>query len=73
MSPQRSLKMNDQDETLILSKTGLANGSATSEPKTTPTHKSVPSPAPPGLLYLALGDSYTFGEKVGAGDAFPAN
>lgn len=47
-----------------------ANGAA-AEPKTTPTHASVPSPAAPGLRYLALGDSYTCGEKVAEGDRFP--
>jgi lysophospholipase L1-like esterase len=41
------------------------------EPNTAPTNVPVPSPTPPGLRYLALGDSYTIGEKVAEGERFP--
>jgi len=61
----------EPDETLILRSPLLANG-ATLEPKTTPTHTRIPSPLSSGLRYLALGDSYTIGEKVTDSERFPA-
>jgi lysophospholipase L1-like esterase len=59
-------------ETQILSRPLFATGSAMQEPKTAPTRSVIPLPTPPGLRYLALGDSYTVGEKVADGDRFPA-
>ena len=37
-----------------------------------PVTEPVPSTPPPGLRYLALGDSYTIGEKVKISERFPA-
>jgi lysophospholipase L1-like esterase len=64
-------QMSEPAKTLILRRSAAANDAATSEPNTTPTDFSVPSPTLPGLLYLALGDSYTVGEKVGGAERFP--
>jgi lysophospholipase L1-like esterase len=63
----------ETDESIISPKSLFANVSAAHEPKTSPTRSASPLPAAPGLRYLALGDSYTIGEKVADGDRFPAN
>lgn len=63
-------KQPDPGETLTARHTHAANGAA-DEPKTAPTNLPVPSPVAPGLRYLALGDSYTIGEKVPEAERFP--
>jgi lysophospholipase L1-like esterase len=62
----------EPSETLTPRKARPAAVSATIEPKTTPARMLVTTSTPPGLQYLALGDSYTMGEKVADGERFPA-
>ena len=61
----------DPAETIILKRKARPEELVASEPKTAPTNGGGPQPIAPGLLYLALGDSYTIGEKVTGAERFP--
>jgi lysophospholipase L1-like esterase len=69
--PSSPRQASSPSETIVWRRPAGESDLATSEPNTTPTKTAIPSPTPPGLLYLALGDSYTIGEKVASGERFP--